>query len=559
MQKQKPETQTISITNFSGRLTRIQNGDLNSGFAKFTNSYGYDPFSKPGNLTWFENYTPIQGPTDLILAAKTRWLGEAFPTVYAMGSSGNLYKIQVSSTTDPQIHSVVGIASVRASAPTFQKGASIEFFGSAEKIYVGSDSQVNSINFDGSGDVVVGNKANYAANVYRPLKLFAGKLVFGNGPTIGVIDATGTVTSSVIGVSSAVGNIYSQLNPALGVETRVRDLDVSVDNTYLLITASNTDYENISTMTTPNMVNTVPAQGIVAGWNGSDVTVTTAQNLPQNFVTALQTYLNKNMFFVADTFGAGLSDGSTKIITLPNNKAPLPNATGANGNFIFWSAPERMPFAPNINIPTLFNSMFYYGQLDQETPVGLWRIMRSQGQLFDGGVVQIPVNLLAAQSYSDMNPAQSSVVTAGYGTHYFSTFDAANNGVQAGSVVTLNRINIPPTGIGTAVSGSYETQNQLFSKRIGISQIRVYCDSTTTGNKFQLEVIGADGNTVDNGTYTYTFGDIVDPGSGSTSVERINFDTDFKTLFSCGLRIGNLGTKNMTIRKIELDYSYEGK
>lgn len=555
----KAEIKTIEITNFTGRLTRIINGDMNSGFAKFATSFGYDPFSKPGNLTWFENYQTISGVTDLILSAKTRWIGETNPVVYAIGSKGNLYKIQVSSVTDPQVHTASIIGSVKSGTPTFQKGASMEFFGSTEKIYIGSDSQVNAINFDGSAEVIIGNPANYAVNVYRPLKPFAGKLAFGNGPTIGVIDATGTVSSSVIGVSSAVGNIYSQLNPALGVEMRVRDLDVSPDNTYLLITASSADYENISTLSTPNMVNTIPAQGIVAGWNGSDVTVTTAQNLPQNLVSALQSYLIKNMFFIADSFGAGLSDGVKKILTLPNNKAPLPNATGVNGNFIFWSAPERLPFGGTNTNPTLFNSMFYYGQLDQETPIGLWRIMKTQGQLFGGGVVQIPVNLLASLSYSDMNTVQSSVITAGYGTHYFSTLDASNNAIQSGSVVTLNRINVPPTGIGNAATGSYETQNQLFSKKIGITQIRVYCEPTVTNNRFQIEIIGGDGNTIDNGTFTYQYGDITDPGTGSASVERINFNPDTKTLFSCGLRINNLGTKNIVIRKIEIDYTDSGK
>lgn len=552
----KPEIQTKVISNFSGRLTRIINGDMNSGFAKFANSYGYDPFSKPGNLTWFENYTPISGVTDLILSAKTRWIGESNPIVYAIGSTGNLYKIQVSSSANNSVHSIIGVASVKVGGPTFQKGASMEFFGSTEKIFVSSDSQINSINFDGSGDSVVGTILNYANNSYHPLKQFAGKLVFGNGPTIGVIDVTGTVTSSVIGVSSAVGNIYSQLNPALGVEMRVRDLDVSPDNTYLLITASNVDYENISNLSTPNLINTVPSQGMVAAWNGADVTVTSATNLPQNVVTALQTYLQKNMFFAADTFGAALTDGTTKILTLPNNKAPFPNATGVNGNFLFWSAPERFQINGD---PTLFNTMFYYGQMDAETPVGLWRVTRIPAFQFKGGVVQIPVNLLASVSYSDMNQTQSSVITAGFGTHYFSSMDASSNAIQSGSVLTLNRFNIPATGTGNSQSGIYETQNELFSKRINVSQIRVYCDSTVTGNNFNLDVIGSDGNPVTNGSFTYNFGDITDPSTGSTSVERINFNPDMKNLYSCGIRVTNVGIKNMVIRKIEIDYAQEGK
>lgn len=76
----KPEVETIEITNFGGRLTRILNGEMNSGFSKFANSFGYDPFSKPMNLTWFEQPVDITGPiTDLIVAAKKYYGGNALP------------------------------------------------------------------------------------------------------------------------------------------------------------------------------------------------------------------------------------------------------------------------------------------------------------------------------------------------------------------------------------------------------------------------------------------------------------------------------------------------
>jgi hypothetical protein len=61
---------TIEITNFGGRLTRILNGPLNSGFAKFTSSWGYDPFSKPDNLTWFESPTDITGSINNLVVAE---------------------------------------------------------------------------------------------------------------------------------------------------------------------------------------------------------------------------------------------------------------------------------------------------------------------------------------------------------------------------------------------------------------------------------------------------------------------------------------------------------
>ena len=43
---------TLEINNLGGPLTRRNNGDINSGEARFETSWGYDPYSKPGNLTW---------------------------------------------------------------------------------------------------------------------------------------------------------------------------------------------------------------------------------------------------------------------------------------------------------------------------------------------------------------------------------------------------------------------------------------------------------------------------------------------------------------------------
>jgi len=139
------EPKTITITNFSGRLTRIQNGDLNSGFAKFKTSFGYDPFSSPMNLTWASQHSSISsGITDTWMAAKTRFES---PTqiVYAVGSSGKIYKMDPNAINNPNKDSVIGIGSVATGSPSFTFGASIEFFGTPPNIYVGSDNQINKL------------------------------------------------------------------------------------------------------------------------------------------------------------------------------------------------------------------------------------------------------------------------------------------------------------------------------------------------------------------------------------------------------------------------------
>ncbi len=67
---------TKIIDNFNGVLTRNNYGDLNSGYVKLQTSFGYDPFVKPGQLSWCE--APVQiDPTysvltDLIMDGKER-------------------------------------------------------------------------------------------------------------------------------------------------------------------------------------------------------------------------------------------------------------------------------------------------------------------------------------------------------------------------------------------------------------------------------------------------------------------------------------------------------
>lgn len=546
------DTETIEITNFGGRLTRILNGDINSGYAKYTTSFGYDFYSKPGNLTWLEQASDITGPiTDLVLAGKNRYLGEADPVVYMIGSAGKLYKMQVTSTTNPAVNSVIGISSVLAGAATYVYGASMEFFGAPEKIYIGSDNQVNSINFNGTSDAVVGSAGSYAPNIYHPLKPFVGNLLFGNGQTIGAISATGTVTSSVIGLSA--GNIYSQLNPAPPPETRIRDIDVSPDNNYAYMSAATNDYEQVSTVSTPNRIGSIPSDGSVINWNGTDAASTGGSTLPSSNVTALQSYLQNNMFFSSDIVGSAISDGVKKILALPNSKSPFPNATGVNGDFLYWTCIEKGATNPNSAAVPLVATMYYFGSLDEQNPPGLYRLFRVASTQNGGNMLQTPFNIVSSTQYTDLNPSVSSVVTAGYGQHYFSTLDVA----PGSTLRNLYKFNFPPTGIGTPQFGVYETQTQLFSKKIIVKQIRVYTEPTAVNNQFSIYLVGNDGNLISSNTYFYQAGTDVTKLQGS--LERIDFNPAMGSTYAVGVRIINQGSTNMTIKKIEVDWCYQGK
>ncbi len=546
---------TITITNFSGRLSRILNGSLDSGFAKFTTSFGYDPFSKPMNLTWLETAGDITGPiNNLPQAGKVLSASLSGPNVHILDQGGKWYQITSSTTSNPNLNSVIGIQSVGGS---YNFGTSMEFYGSVlgqdlagnnlGNLFVGGDGSIRKIAPNGSADAVVGSAGNYTSNIYHPLKPFAGKLIFGNGNTVAAIDSTNTVVSSVL--NTGTGNIYSALNPQLGTQAKVLDLEVSPSNDYITIASSNILQEERLDSTGYDIVETFGSQdGKLALWNGVDQTVTAATSVPTYLISAIETYFKNNSFFAADAFGTAFNDGNNKLLSLSDNKPPLQNAIAINGNFMTWACPEVVGGAR-------YMSLYYYGALDSENPTGLYRVLRWASTQSSSFVSKVPLNLLVSNKYKTVNTAQTGIATFGLGKHYLGVNSVNSGGIQNYLLSFL----ITPSGTGTPQLGVYETQTQLFSKRIGIAQIRVYTEGTVAGNGFQIDLIGADGGVIPNGTFNYLFGDTKDPQSGSSSLERINFNPDTKTQFSLGIRITNTGTTNMCIKKIEIDLEETGK
>lgn len=565
-------TKTISITNFTGRLTRIQNGDLNSGFAKFDTSFGYDPFTKPMNLTWLEQAQSIAGISSIVTG------GIVVPTlsrvsnpdvgnkyVMCVTDQGKTFKILASTSSSVNgalFDSVIGVSSIQGQ---YRYGAYLEFFGQNPRLFIGADQGITAMGSFGSNGAfdennpppaAIGTSARFKIGP-RPLAQFAGGLAFGNGPSIGMIDATQTIISSTFTVNSVFGAQYSQLFPALSSTDFVRDLDVSVDNNYLLINASSKYVLPVVGAFDPasspiNAINS-PSSGRIYEWNGVDATVTQATTIPGGAANAIQTYLQTQALFMSDTFGTSVGDYSKKQVTLPYALPPAVNATDTTGNFLTW-----MNVEPAGN--SMVASLYYFGSLDEENPAGLYRLLRFYSPITSepSGIYSVPFYAVidaAAKSYSYPFPSVLS-----YGKHYFSTQNVSQSSVFAeGKGQSFNKFFVPATGQYPPQLGIYETQTQLFSKRISLSQVRVYCEPAIVGNSFQLDLIGSDGSVIPEGSYTYTYGDIVDPQSNSAAVERVNFPGNFKTQFSLGVRITNLGTTNMTIRKVELDISEEGK
>lgn len=580
----KPEVLTKEITNFGGRLSRILNGDLNSGFAKFNQSWGYDPFSKPMNLTWFESPTDITGPiSDVVVAAKKFYgygggvnFGQVQQFVILLGNGnstsnaplpGNIYSMQPAQISPPSsilanVDSVIGVTSITG---TYSYGGAMEIFAHPQfaglpttsstttALYVTSDSQVTALPLSsiyGQQVKVNGNyvgNPNFADGCFRPIKIFQGKLRFSNATTTATIDASGTIVSLYNASIRGIINANSDLQTPLPINSQIQDMDVSIDGNYLQIATSNVDNLNIGSANS-DMQLAASNDSIIYGWNGSDPNITTETTMPSITLTALQTYLGNNLFFSEDGFGSSMTDGVNKLLTLPGNKSPWANATAVNGNFITWLSVED-----NTDNTGSFATLYYFGSLDQENPKGLYRVMRVS-TTSSGFVFSAPLNILVDNNFRSVPGSvfgNNIIPAVGNGKHYVSLTGPGFN--TAPNEKKLYRFLVNPSGTGTPQRGVYETQTELFSKRISISQIRVYTEPVVAGNGFRLQIIGADGSQVQNGQFNYTFGDPADKN------ERINFNPNIDTFYSFALRLTNTGTTNMTIKKIEIDYSFEGK
>lgn len=519
--------QTLEITNFSGRLTRILNGELNSGFAKFASSWGYDPFSKPLNLTWLYQPTDIAGAiiTDAVLAAKIYSPTAGTRYVYAIGNSGRLYRIDATNITgsnDPLYDTPTLLATLSAGSPTFTYGADLDFYNGY--IFISSDGQVTRINFDGTGETVV-TGGSITSALYHPLKQFVGKLYVGNGNNLAEITTTNLITT------------VSKLSPALPMGTYIADLDTTPDGVYLIMSSSYLYPDQINAITYTAPYGTDSFQFY---WNGTDTGATSTLTNPSWRVPALTTFLDKKYTFLNDVFGTALYEGARKILTLPQNVVPMPYSATPNSSFLTWISPEITTAVRNsFKSGTTVSSLYYFGSLDDENPAGLWRLMRQSPT--GGSVWKTPVNLMV----NNFTAAANTVI--GWGKHYLSVYEISNNTYH------LYRFVLPPSANTDPLLGVYETQTQLFSKRIGIAQLRIYTEPVITGNGFQIDLMGTDGVVIQNGTFNYVFGDPADKDV------RINFDPSVATLYGFAIRITNTGTTNMTIKKIEIDWTEEGK
>jgi hypothetical protein len=242
-------------------------------------------------------------------------------------------------------------------------------------MYIGHDKGVTTLNFDGTGEAIVGLVATWKQSVPRPIKQFIGKMYVGNGPNIAEIDSTLTVTT------------YTKLSPGFPDNTQVRDIDVTPDGTYLEAVVSTLAQFDI-TSATQQTVSTANASSFIFSWNGIDTGYTTFKTFPTFSLTANTLFQGYQYTFGADQFGSAIYAPDEKIISIPEAPAALPNAVFSTGNLLWVMTP--LYYASHLQ-----SYILVWGSNDFEIgkPYGFWSPFFTDATLPETDVVQVPLCL----------------------------------------------------------------------------------------------------------------------------------------------------------------------
>ncbi len=537
---------TLVVDNFRGTLTNYQFGDINSGRGYVQVNSGSNPFLKPGQLTWSKTPTQIDPTgstiTDLIMAGSER-VENGILYVYAIGHTGRLYKIQVNdpATYNPDYDHPVLITTLSLNSPTFTRGGFMDFYGATERIYIGHDKGVTTIDFDGSNETFVGTLGSWTQNVPRPFGEFTGKLYVGNGTNLAEIDSTGTVTS------------YSKLSPGFPDNSQVRDIDLTPDGNYLSTVVTRLPLYDI-TSTAQDTTSTANTDSYIFKWNGIDGTYTTFDSYPTFSINANIMFQSYEYAFGYDQYGAAVYNSNEKLLVNPETPSPQPNAIFSTGNLLGFFTP--------VFFDGIMSGYFqYWGSLSFEVgqPLGYWSPVFSIATAPETDILRIP--LCMSVSGTGFGPDSSNYPDNKFGTSkmYFSQLESSAAPTTAYRFykwdIDTSALQ-DPQNITAISEGIYQTQIQMFSKKITIKEVRIYGEPWVDGNSFEINLLGSVPATpITGGTKDFATTD----SSLTVGDDFAWWNPDIVPTYAIGLQIINLGNTNHTINKIEIDYTEGGK
>lgn len=539
---------TLVIDNFRGTVTSYPVGDINSGRGDIRVNAGANPFLRPGSLTWVEKVYQIDPTssviTDLIMDGKER-VENGIIYVYCIGHTGRLYKIQVNdpATYNPDYDNPVLLTTLTINSPTFTRGGFIDFYGATQKIYIGHDKGLTSINFDGTGEAEVGVVGSWTQTVPRPLKQFVGNLYIGNGSNIAEVNSTATLTT------------YTKLSPGFPIGTQVRDMDFSTDGNYLEMVVSTLALGDITSASQDTGM-TSSTESYVFKWNGVDTGYTTFDYYPTFALDANTTFQDYQYIFGRDQFGSAIFNPTQKFAQAPESPTVLPNAIASSGNILLYSSPLYY-------LDQLWYQMYAWGSFDWEVgqPVGYWGLAIHHAVSPETDVMQVPFQKVI--SGEGVGASSNGYPGNKFGSSkiYFSTLETSSSTTAyrlfkwrlvTSPAINANTSSVPPTGIEAPV---YNTQVQMFSKRVRIKEVRVYADPWEDGVSFGIACVGVNGDIIAGTNREFSTAD----GTLTVGEDYVWYNPKTQPVYAIGLQIYNLGEVNSIINKVEIDITPGGE
>lgn len=530
---------TKVIGSFINGLTRFEIGTMDSGWMKFNNTWGDQTYFNVPSLSF--NEAPVQlssadlTETDLIVAGKVR-VESGITYLYCIASTGKLFKIAVNdvATVNPNKNTITKIATLTAGSCTFKYGASMTFgiiTGTTEGIYIGHDTGVTKIGFDGSSETYIGSadSTHWIVNSPRGVISFGQYLYFLNGQNIAEYSlASLTVTS------------YQKISPGFPSNYQAMDIDVTNDGRYIIISVSRTSQIDL-TGTTVNTSEAGATDSIIFYWNGTDTAASSFTTIPNFAITAYHTFQNNEFSFGYDALGACVYRPLTKDLTMLFNDSPNPNAIGSSGNMLGWTTSEfdTTDFKRKV-------SLYIYGKNEREIPEGLSRLFRMSAKSPQTDIIRCLVQILATGAmWSSYDKYPNSSYSSA--TEFFSTVET-NGSTSAYRFYFFNLLSVGIQNKNT--NAQIETQTELFSERVRATEVRFFI-APTAGTSFQSVLVGADGNAITGGSHTFT------PAS---TEDMVKYTPTINPVGAMALRIINKGTgiTAPTIRKVEIDLVQTG-
>lgn len=411
----------------------------------------------------------------------------------------------------------------------------MDFYGSTERIYISHDKGVTRIDFNGTNETVVGDVGQWTQTVPKPMCQFLGNLYVGHGTKLAEINSGATVST------------YSKLSPTFPTDTQVRDIKLSIDGNYVQMVVSGAALGDITSISVDTSV-LVPTDSFLFRWNGTDAGYTSSTAFPGIILTANSLFGDSEYTFGYDQLANAVYNPTRKFLTaLPNvlSDSPLPNGLVSIGNLIQWGG--VLNFAGNT-----YATLLAYGSLsDYDIERGFWCTVFEQATGDETDVVRMPFQSLVS------NLAIAGLYTgyAGgiYGNSkiYYSTLETSSAPTTRYKLYKWTPF---PTGAGEAAFGLFQTQNQLFSKKVIVQEVRIYGRPWVADNEFTVDLVGADDTPISGSSKTFTAGTNLTIGE-----DFAWYKPTCEPVYSLGLRITNLGSANFVISKVEIDYTEGGK